>query len=385
MRYETVKHEHVTISGHELRPFLQVFFALAIFVALSGCSRPPDLIGVDNPEVPAELVRQASKQKIFIATTRQASEVSSVFYGDNRAPQLGLASVVVSIPPTHERGNLERPKRLPPDPMTEFAVIEPVVYGNDRAFVNAINRELRNRPAKDRTILFFIHGYNNTFSDLVLRLGQFVEDTDFNGVPVLFSWASGAKPLKYVYDMNSAMIARPYLKEASDILVRTKADGVDIFAHSMGSLLTMEAIVQADLEGRFETSGRLKSVILASPDIDIDLFRAQLSQIKTKFRGSKVIFVSKDDAALSLSRTISGGIQRVGNSDVEELAEYGFTVIDLSEIENSSSGSHSKFAGSPEVVQLIGLGLNSHENFAQARTTGLKDFLVGVPIRILYD
>jgi len=42
-----------------------------------------------------------------------------------------------------------------------------------------------------------------------------------------------------------------------------------------------------------------------------------------------------------------------------ELEKLGLTVIDLSGIDDSSSGSHSKFAGSPEMVQLIGAGLNS--------------------------
>lgn len=385
MRFDTERLEQALPRKHGGRFFGLILINAVLPLVLSGCGRAPDLIGVDNVNVPVDSVVQASRQKIFIATTRQASDVTNVFFADRRAPELGLASVVVSIPPTHEPGRLERPKRLPPDPRTEFAVIDPVVYAQDQAFINALNQELASRSAKNRTILFFVHGYNNTFSDSVLRLAQFIEDSAFDGVPVLFSWASGAKPLKYVYDLNSALIARPYVKKATDILIRTRTKGLDVFAHSMGSLLTMEAILQADLEGRFDRTGRLNSIILASPDIDIDLFRAQLSQIKTEFKGTKVVFVSQDDAALDLSRTISGGIERVGNSNAEELAKLGIVVIDLTKIEDSTSGSHSKFAGSPEVVQLIGRGLNSSENFGQAEQAGLDDLLVGVPIRIVYD
>ena len=60
-------------------------------------------------------------------------------------------------------------------------------------------------------------------------------------------------------------------------------------------------------------------------------------------------------------------------------------VIDLSDIDDSSSGSHSKFAGSPEVVQLIGAGLNSAGRFGETSSPALAEILAGVPIRILGD
>jgi esterase/lipase superfamily enzyme len=76
-------------------------------------------------------------------------------------------------------------------------------------------------------------------------------------------------------------------------------------------------------------------------------------------------------------------VPRVGAADAAELEELGLTVIDLSEIDDSSSGSHSKFAGSPEVVRLIGAGLNSAGRFGEEPTPGLDQILAGVPIRIL--
>jgi esterase/lipase superfamily enzyme len=116
------------------------------FGAMTGCSRAPDLVGIDNPETPAETVEGISRQRIFITTTREASEVVGAFFSGERAPELGLASVDVTIPPNHVTGQLERPQRLPPDPTKEFAVVDPVVYSNDASFVAEINRELAKRP-----------------------------------------------------------------------------------------------------------------------------------------------------------------------------------------------------------------------------------------------
>ncbi len=359
--------------------------ALLAFVAsvLIGCGRPPDLVGVDNPETPAQSVPDVSRHQIFIMSTRQASEVVGAFYSGARAPDLGLASVNVTIPPNHVVGELERPERLPPDPRTEFAVVEPVVFKSDASFISQINRELSARPPGERELLLFVHGYNTTTSDAILRLAQFVEDTDFKGVPVLFTWASAAKTPRYVYDLNSALVARFKLKEMAAILDATKAEGVNIFAHSMGTFLTMEGLVDAQLAGTLGSRGRIDNIMLASPDIDIDLFRTQIGMLPPAIVEKIFVLISQDDSALRISRRIAGGVPRVGASDARELEKLGVTVIDLSEIEDSSSGSHSKFAGSPEVVRLIGAGLNSAGRFDESASFSLNEILVGAPIRIL--
>ena len=364
---------------------LQYFFRVSLAVlglgVLVSCAGPPELIGIDNPDIPAASVLPASRQKIFIATTRMSSEIAGAFYSDERSRELGFASVVVSVPPNHVTGNIERPEKMPPDPQTEFAVTEPAVYGTDTSFIVALNRELAKRAPKDRTILLFVHGYNNTISDSILRLGQFVEDTGFSGVPVLFSWASAARTVFYVYDLNSALTARPLLMQTANVLGRTNAVGFDVFAHSMGTFLTMEGFVQGAQSGRTGRLTRLDNLMLAAPDIDIDLFRTQINQIK--FDKSKIfIFVSKDDNALNFSRRISGGVDRVGAADANELADFGVTVVDLSEIEDSASGSHSKFAGSPEVVQLIGRGLKVG-NFSARSKLSLTDLLAGASVPIV--
>ena len=364
-------------------PALGVVLALSLGV-LTGCSRPPDLVGIDNPETPAETVEGVSRQRIFITTTREASEVVGAFFSGERAPELGLASVDVTIPPNHVTGQLERPQQLPPDPSKEFAVVNPVVYRNDASFVAEVNRELAKRPPGERKILLFVHGYNNTTSDAILRLSQFVEDSGYQGVPVLFTWASAAKAPRYVYDLNSALVARGKVKEMASILAKTRATNIDIFAHSMGSFLTMEGLVDAQQEGRLGTRKSIDTIMLASPDIDIDLFRTQLAQLPRPVIERIFLLVSADDAALRFSRRIAGGVPRVGAADTAELEGLGRDgdrpVADRSD---SSSGSHSKFAGSPEVVKLIGAGLNSAGRFGETNTPVLGKLLNNLPITIL--
>jgi esterase/lipase superfamily enzyme len=63
------------------------------------------------------------------------------------------------------------------------------------------------------------------------------------------------------------------------------------------------------------------------------------------------------------------------------LEELGVTVIDLSEVEDSASGSHSKFAGSPEVVQLIGAAINRGGSL-ETEVPVVEQILQNSPIRI---
>lgn len=355
-----------------------------VILALVACSPAPQIIGIRNSEIPVETVAELKKHRIFIMSTRGSSEVAGAFYSSVRAPDLGMASVDATVPPTHVLGVLERPKRLPPDPRKEFTVINPVVYTTDDAFISSINRELAKRAPGNRKLLIFVHGFNNTASDAVLRLSQFVEDTGFQGVPVLFTWASAAKGTRYVYDLNSALIARPQVRTMAATLNRTNAERVDVFAHSMGTFLTMEGLVSQQVAGRLGTGIPIDHIVLAAPDIDIDLFRTQITALHPSIKKRMFLLISKDDAALRLSRRIAGGVPRVGASDALLLEKLGVTVIDLSQIDDSNSGSHSKFAGSPEVVQLIGAGLNSNRRFGKTgSSTTFQELLANTPIMIL--
>ncbi|MGI1660854.1 alpha/beta hydrolase [Palleronia sp. KMU-117] len=359
--------------------------ASALVVLVAACGRPPEIIGIENREVPVEAIADLDRHRVFMVTTREASSEVGALYGPDRSADLGLASVDVTVPPTHVVGELERPDRLPPDPRTEFAIVQPAAYATDAAFVAAIDRELAKRPRGKRTLLLFIHGYNTSTTDAILRLGQFVEDTGFEGVPVLFSWASAARTPLYVYDLNSALVARSRIKDLTRLLGATKNESVDVFAHSMGTFLTMEGLVDAQLSGTLGTQGVVETVILASPDIDIDLFRTQIAQLPRPFVERMYLLISQDDYALRLSRRIAGGVPRVGAADAAELENLGVTVIDLSEIDDTNAGSHSKFAGSPEVVQLIGAGLNGAGRFDEGMELSLDQVFLGVPIRIFGD
>ncbi len=93
------------------------------------------------------------------------------------------------------------------------------------------------------------------------------------------------------------------------------------------------------------------------------------------------LFVSRDDKALAFSRRVWGNIPRQGSIDPEtapykaELADYKISEIDLTKIKVSDDLNHSKFAESPEVVQLIGARLSEGQTLTDSRV-GLGDTIL---------
>jgi esterase/lipase superfamily enzyme len=315
------------------------------------------MIGVENPEISTNSVSGAARVPLIIATNREVSEDPAIFFNDQRGGSLDFAKVDVSIPPSHKVGELEYPRRLPPDPRKNFVIANPEKMAGNSEFVAAVNRELGTRSPEDQTVLVFVHGYNTHLSSAILSTAQFVHDSGYKGVPILYSWPSGGRVSGYIYDLNSTLASRRNFQATMNALENTNTRGIDIVAHSLGNLLVMEAGVQAQIRGQFNKRGLLGTIILASADIDADVFEQQVKEFGNSSPNVYVL-VSNDDRALALSRRVAGGVNRVGAQSIEELEKFGVTVIDLSNVNNTKSSTHAKFRQAPSIVQLIGDRLN---------------------------
>lgn len=352
-------------------PRLLVFIPILFWVT-SCATGPSNLVGLTALEPSRIAAEGASIQNLFIATSRRRSDDASEFFSGEREQALNLANVDVSIPNSHVPGMLEQPKFGEREDVSKhFTIARPVVFDHSSSFVSQLNYALSKRAPEHREILVFVHGYNTNFSSAVLRVSQFVKDTGFKGVPLLFTWASRGRALDYVYDINSALQARFYLVQLAEILAGTHANSFSIVAHSMGNLVTLESMTQLIKQG-FRPKADLNRVILAAPDVDLDLFDQYVSDL-APVRANIVVLVSKDDRALKLSRRIAGGVDRVGAADPETIAGRGLEVIDLTHIDDNSNVHHTKFAQSPEIVKLIGRGIADGNTLSTTATDGLEN------------
>src|SRR3954463_3655295 len=150
--------------------------------------------------------------------------------------------------------------------------------------------------------------FNNRFDDAVYRLAQIVHDSQAPVIPVLFPWPSrGERRLcAYTYDRESANFSRDALDRVLSALDGSPAvSEVYLLAHSMGNWIALEALRTRAIRGSAVASKRskLKNVMLVAPDVDFDVFRSQLNRMSGA-RPPISLFVSRDDGALSLSKTI---------------------------------------------------------------------------------
>ena len=165
------------------------------------------------------------------------------------------------------------------------------------------------------------------------RAAQIVADSRFGGVAVLFTWPTKHELFGYVSDKDSAMASRDALQGLLQDVAATPGVGkIHVLAHSMGGWLAMEALRQASIAGNRDLGGHLGEVMLASPDIDMDVFAAQMSHLRP---ANVTVFATANDRALSLSSALAQSRQRVGAinpskpEDRRELESLGAKVYDL--------------------------------------------------------
>ncbi len=335
---------------------------MLLMLALAGCGGRAVLglaaTGVvkANAAIPAPVLNDKTGPKavipVFVATSRERSDDLSLPYSAKRSPTLNFSRVDIGIPPTHKNGQVEK-SSTKPNPASNFAATTFQPYDNGEAWVSKINAELAKRPANQRELFIFVHGYNNNFADSVFRAAQMTYDFGIPGVTVHYSWPSAGSLGLYVYDRDSATFGRDGLAETLRLAAKTKASKILLVGHSMGTFVVMEALRELANSGQTDVFRRMSGVMLAAPDIDIDVFQAQVADIGQLPKPFTVL-VSRADRALNVSGRIVGGHPRVGDgSSIPTLQKLGIVVLDASDLDG---GAHGVFASSPTLMNMARSG-----------------------------
>jgi esterase/lipase superfamily enzyme len=312
--------------------------ALALAAAIAGCAGRP---GADvlTPVAAAPGVKTVP---VYVATTRKRETPTENVFTAELADGLNFAAFTVSIPPTHQPGHVEWPDGAP-DPRTSFAVTHQAVLG-EAQFRDAV-APARAR-GKKRRVLIFVHGFNNTFPESLYRLAQVSADAKIEGTAVLFAWPSVADVGSYDADRSAALHSRDNLMALLKMVTASPQVGnVMLVAHSMGGLLTAEALRELRVQRQDRVIARLHRVVLAAPDIDIDEFRTQVQTIGP-LNPPLVVLVSKDDAALRFSRIVGGSRARAGALDInnplvrEAALKAKVQIVDISQLQSRDGRLH---------------------------------------------
>ncbi|MEM6891516.1 MAG: alpha/beta fold hydrolase [Pseudomonadota bacterium] len=295
----------------------------------------------------APTVEGATLQTVWVANFRSDVQADS-----KSAPPRPKAPVYeaidVSIPPTHEVGNIEWPEGIP-NAKTDFVSVENRAIDGQSGFARQVARA--DLSGRNETLLF-VHGYNTRHAEAVYQVAQFAHDFDVPTPAVLFSWPSAGVTAGYVYDRDSALIARDHLE---DLMIQLSKGNrkIILVGHSMGSYLIMETLRQAALKRSFNAAAEIDALVLMAPDIDGELFRSQVDELD-QLPDPFILMVAKQDRALRISSLLTGRRPRLGaQTDRSVVGDLPISVVDVSDFSDGNNFDHKIVTTSPEAIALI--------------------------------
>lgn len=311
---------------------LCLLLSISVLLLLASCARPGQAtLKVVKP------AQGALQQTILVVTTREPDGFGNNGFTSERAQSPTYLRMVVSVPPGRRPGTIEWPRGIP-DAASSFAVIDSKVISHEQ-FVGM--------AAAGRSALVFVHGYNNNFQESLFRLVQISADADVRSTPILFAWPSRANFSSYLADRDSSNFSRDELVQTLEDLGTGKVE-TKILAHSMGSWLTVEALRQLRLQSNNRALDQIDQVILAAPDIDIDVFRKQL-KVVGNLEKPIIVLSTQDDLALATSRWLAGASAKVGALDIDDprtialAEERNLQIIDISDVRAPTRIRHDRF------------------------------------------
>jgi esterase/lipase superfamily enzyme len=310
----------------------------------------------------------ARPMKVYVATTRERTGPSQNAFTANRVDTLNFSKFAISVPPLRKPGSLDF-LTATADLQQNFAVVDQAIM-TETDFQNAVAPR-RAVQRKKHKIFLFVHGFNNTFQESLFRLAQVHADMKSEGIPILFSWPSQGQVTAYSADREAASNSHAQLAQLLTMLTNSPAVGeIMVLAHSMGGMLTMEALLQLRNAREDRVIARLGRVVLAAPDIDAYAFGAQVQAVGP-LQPPLLVLVSKDDGALGLSSLFTGSVARAGAIDVDNplvrhaALQAKVQVVDISRLTARDDLKHNQFVS----VAVLYSGLQ-HEAAPYRNTPG---------------
>jgi esterase/lipase superfamily enzyme len=230
--------------------------------------------------------------------------------------------------------------------------------------------------SRRRDVLIYVHGFNQTFEQAALDAARLSDSVKFRGETILFTWPSKAALLDYIYDRESAMWSRDALENMLVELIRHPAvNNVHLVAHSMGTMVSVEALRQLHARMGEQASLKIGAVVLAAPDIDIDVFSSSVQRIGALAQRITVL-TAANDRALAVLNKLAGGVSRVGTAEKEQLEALGLRVIDASQF-GGSGINHDLFLSNEQVRRQVRRAIQEAERSAVAIRAG--EMVIGSP------
>ncbi len=276
---------------------------------------------------------------VFYATDRTDTGSSDPAdkYGGQWSSRIELGTCIVTIPDTHQAGEIETPSiwaaEFSADP-ARHVILSAIHELEQDEFYARFN----DRMAATGETFVFIHGFNVTFEDAARRTAQMAYDLGFRGAPVFYSWPSKGAYLGYNADGASIERSTPRLQRfLADVAAQTNAHTIHLIAHSMGNRGLTSALMALSTELPTAQLDKFNQIVLAAPDIDAEIFKEQIAPKIAPLGEQVTLYASSKDMALQLSRWMHD-YPRAGESGERLVIFDGIYTIDASTVNTDFIG-----------------------------------------------
>jgi esterase/lipase superfamily enzyme len=292
--------------------------------------------------------------QIFYVTDRRDSGSADPMlrYVNERAAggMISKGTCDVSIPRVHQPGSLESPSwvhlEFHPDPSKHVMLRNVNALASDSFYQHLSDRVSK---SKEKEVVVFIHGFNNSFEEAARKMAQLTWDLQFDGAPILYSWPSRNKLLGYTEDEDTvvwtAFHLRAFLEELAE---RSSARKIHLIAHSMGNRALTTALQIIAVKRQGNAPPLYDQVVLAAPDIGADTMELLAREVRPVAK-RMTLYASDSDDALILSKYLHGGGLRAGGKDTFLLIAPGIDTIDASAARTDFMG-HAYFDNSANII-----------------------------------
>lgn len=324
--FEKARFENVTLEGAN---FSEAGADGAVFVESEVAPEQLDSLGREKIEIyPSRASYRDSKS--YHGSISSASEAKAprqkddrtvkykydVFFGTDRRPVFERGALVdfdgvradnvsygvceVIVPKGHRIGSLGSPlwKRLF-NRKDDCLRIDSLIALNKELFYEHIRQSLAQMRNSERPTIF-VHGFNNTFQNAVLRAAQIGYDLGIGQGMGLFSWPSLGLKRGYAADEATVESSKYHLAQFIEEFISNIPDGsINIIAHSMGCRCLLGSLEVLSGNGS-NALKRINQTILAAADVDVDVMRhIGLHAVSNSSRTTS--YVSDEDKALKVS------------------------------------------------------------------------------------
>lgn len=260
-----------------------------------------------------------------------------------------------------------------------------------KAFLEDLGERVR--QTKNGEVCMFVHGFNNDFQDPMYVAAQVWHFCGREVVPIVYTWPAGWDGFAlfgYNYDRESGEFTIYHLKAALKTLAACPdVKKVHLIAHSRGTDVLMTALRELNIKYRAEGSSlrdslKLGSLILAAPDIDMDVFSQRIGAERLITEPEQfTVYVSHADEAIGLSDWLFRSGRRLGklryadlSDDARQLSK-SFSEVNIVDVTAHTTGlGHSYFYDCPPVLSDLVLTIRGEQ---PGETTRRPLKLLGAP------